>query len=138
MATDLFRSENARLELDVGVATLTMPRPTRRNAMSPSLIDDLHSCLDALARSRKARVVIPTGAINGATTGGGLARAPADEICANTAYAVSSTKHVLGLNIDAALLRSAIELENRTQVLGAHAASIRDPMRNWKGVAVRR
>lgn len=269
MATDLFRSENARLELDGGVATLTMTRPSRLNAMSPGLIDDLHACIDALGRCREARVVILTGegkgfcagldlqelgrwpvaegldsvegglavqeriatviprmrelkqpfvgAINGAATGGGLAlalacevryaspaarfsvafvklgvsgcdigvsyllprivgaghayemsltgrlvgaedalriglvnrvvpadelmtacRALADEICANTAYAVSSTKHVLGLNIDATSLRGAIELENRTQVLGTHAASTRDLMTNWKGVAARR
>lgn len=269
MATDLFRSENAHLELDGAVATLTMTRPARLNAMSPGLIDDLHSCLDVLAGNREARVVILTGegkgfcagldlqelgrwpvaegldsvegglavqeriatviprmrelkqpfvgAINGAATGGGLAlalacevryaspaarfsvafvklgvsgcdigvsyllprivgaghayemsltgrlfgaedalriglvnrivpadelmtacRALADEICANTAYAVSSTKHVLGLNIDAGSLRGAIELENRTQVLGTHAASTRDLMTNWKGVAARR
>lgn len=269
MTTELFRTENARLELDGGVATLTMTRPARLNAMSPGLIDDLHSCIDVLARSREARVVILTGegkgfcagldlqelgrwpvaegldsvegglavqeriatviprmrelkqpfigAINSAATGGGLAlalacevryasptarfsvafvklgvsgcdigvsyllprivgaghayemsltgrlvgaedalriglvnrvvaaeelmpacRALADEICANTAYAVSSTKHVLGLNIDANSLRGAIELENRTQVLGTHAASTRDLMSNWKPVAARR
>ena len=33
MATDLFRSENARLELDGAVATLTMTRPSRLNTM---------------------------------------------------------------------------------------------------------
>ncbi|MFN2375908.1 MAG: enoyl-CoA hydratase/isomerase family protein [Candidatus Binatia bacterium] len=269
MPTDLFRTDNLRLELDGAVATLTLTRPARLNAMSPGLVDDLHACLDVLARTRAARVVILTGegrgfcagldlqefgkwpvaegldsvegglavqeriatlmprmrearqpfvaAVNGAATGGGLAlalscdvryaapsarfsvafvklglsgcdvgvsyllprvvgaghayemsltgrlldaeealriglvnrvvaaekltgacRALADEICANTDYAVSMTKQVLGCNIDAPTLRTAIELENRTQVLGTHAASTRALMANWKDVAARR
>lgn len=268
-STDLVRTENLRLELHGPVATLTLTRPTRLNAMSPGLVNDLHSCLDVLSRTRSARVVIFTGegrgfcagldlqeygkwditegldsvdgglavqeriaslmprmrearqpflaAVNGAATGGGLAlalscdvryaapsarfsvafvklglsgcdvgvsyllprvvgsghayemsltgrlvdadeslriglvnrvvpadelmtavRALADEICANTDYAVSMTKQVLGHNIDAPTLRTAIELENRTQVLGTHAASTRALMQNWKDAAARR
>jgi enoyl-CoA hydratase len=269
MPTDLFRSDDVRLELDGAVAMLTLTRPSRLNAMSAGLIDGLHGCLDALARNREARVVILTGegrgfcagldlqefghwpvaegldsvegglavqdriaslvprmrearqpfvaAVNGAATGGGLAlalacdvryaapsarfsvafvklglsgcdigvsyllprivgaghayemsltgrlvgaedalriglvnrvveaeglmaacRSLADEIAANTPYAVSMTKQVLGCNIDAPALRTAIELENRTQVLGTHAASTRALMANWKDVAARR
>jgi enoyl-CoA hydratase len=269
MAEDLLRTDNVRLELDGAVATLTLTRPARLNAMSPGLVDDLHAALDVLAKSRAARVVILTGegrgfcagldlqeygnwtitegldsvegglavqeriaslmprmrearqpfiaAVNGAATGGGLAlalscdvryaaptarfsvafvklglsgcdvgvsyllprvvgsghayemsltgrlidaeeslriglvnrvvaaeelmpacRALADEICANTDYAVAMTKQVLGCNIDAPTLRTAIELENRTQVLGTHAASTRALMTNWKDVAARR
>lgn len=269
MAEDLLRTDNVRLELDGAVATLTLTRPARLNAMSPGLVDDLHASLDVLARSRAARVVILTGegrgfcagldlqeygkwtitegldsvegglavqeriaslmprmrearqpfiaAVNGAATGGGLAlalscdvryaaptarfsvafvklglsgcdvgvsyllprvvgsghayemsltgrlidaqeslriglvnrvvpveelmpacRALADEICANTDYAVAMTKQVLGCNIDAPTLRTAIELENRTQVLGTHAASTRALMANWKDAAARR
>jgi len=269
MSDDLLRTDNLRLELDGSVATLTLTRPARLNAMSPGLVDDLHACLDLLARTRSARVVILTGegrgfcagldlqewgnwtipegldsvdggmvvqeriaslmprirearqpfiaAVGGAATGGGLAlalscdvryaspaarfsvafvklglsgcdvgvsyllprvvgaghafemsltgrlvdaqeslriglvnrivpaeqllaacRALADEICANTDYAVSMTKQVLGCNIDAPTLRTAIELENRTQVLGTHAASTRALMANWKEAAARR
>jgi enoyl-CoA hydratase len=246
MAEDLLRTENVRLELDGNIATLTLTRPSRLNAMSPGLVDDLHASLDVLAKTRAARVVILTGegrgfcagldlqeygkwtitegldsvegglavqeriaslmprmrearqpfvaAVNGAATGGGLAlalscdvryayllprvvgsghayemsltgrlidaneslriglvnrvvaaeellpacRALADEICANTDYAVSMTKQVLGINIDAPTLRTAIELENRTQVLGTHAASTRALMMNWRDVAARR
>jgi len=269
MPTDLVRTEDLRLDLDGSVATLTLTRPHRLNAMSPGLIDDLHSCLDVLAKNREARVVILTGegrgfcagldlqehgkwpitegldsvegglavqqriaslmprmrearqpfiaAVNGAATGGGLAlalscdvryaapsarfsvafvklgisgcdvgvsyllprlvgaghayemsltgrlieadealriglvnrivpaegllaasRALADEICANSEYAVSTTKQVLAINIDAPTLRTAIELENRTQVLGTHTASARALMTNWKDVAARR
>jgi enoyl-CoA hydratase len=269
MPTDLLRTDNLHLVLDDNVATLTLARPQRLNAMSPGLVDDVHACLDVLAKNRDARVVILTGegrgfcagldlkeygkwtiaegldsvdgglavqeriaslmprirearqpfiaAVNGAATGGGLAlalasdvryaapsarfsvafvklglsgcdvgvsyllprivgaghafemsltgrlvdadealriglvnrivpaddllascRALAGEICANTDYAVSMTKQVLGCNIDAPTLRTAIELENRTQVLGTHAASTRALMSNWKDVAARR
>jgi enoyl-CoA hydratase len=269
MPTDLLRTDNLHLVLDGNVATLTLARPQRLNAMSPGLIDDLHACLDVLSKSRDARVVILTGegrgfcagldlqehgnwpitdgldsvegglavqeriaslmprirearqpfiaGVNGAATGGGLAlalacdvryaaptarfsvafvklgisgcdvgvsyllprivgsghafemsltgrlvdaaealriglanrivpaeeliascRALADEICANTEYAVSTTKQVLSCNIDAPTLRTAIELENRTQVLGTHTASTRALMSNWKEVAARR
>ena len=268
MPTDLVRTDNLRFELDGAVATLTLTRPARLNAMSPGLVEDLHSCLDVLSRTRSARVVILTGegrgfcagldlqeygnwvvgegldsvegglavqeriaslmprmrearqpflaAVNGAATGGGLAlalscdvryaapaarfsvafvklglsgcdvgvsyllprvvgaghayelsltgrligaeealriglvnrvipaeellgacRALAGEICANTDYAVSATKQVLGCNIDAPTLRSAIELENRTQVLGTQCASTLALMTNWKDVAAR-
>src|SRR5688572_18320056 len=61
MPTDLLRTDNVRLELDGAVATLTLTRPSRLNAMSPGLVDDMHSCLDVLARTRAARVVILTG-----------------------------------------------------------------------------
>jgi enoyl-CoA hydratase len=263
MPQELFATDNLRLELDDAVAQLTLTRPGRLNALSPALVDDLHSCLDVLARDRRVRVVILTGegrgfcagldlqeygnwtitegldsvegglavqeriatlmprirevpqpfiaAVNGAAAGGGLAlalacdvryaapaarfsvafvklglsgcdvgvsyllprvvgsghalemsltgrlidaqeslriglvnrvveadellpacRALADEICANTRYAVSMTKQVLDRNIDATSLRAAIELENRTQVLGTHAASTRELMMSWK------
>ncbi|HYC55126.1 MAG TPA: enoyl-CoA hydratase/isomerase family protein [Candidatus Binatia bacterium] len=263
MAEDLLVTENLALVLDGEVAELTLTRPSRLNAMSPALVDDLHACLDLLGRERRVRVVILTGqgrgfcagldlqeygnwtitegldsvegglavqeriatimprmrevpapfiaAVNGAAAGGGLAlalacdvryaspaarfsvafvklglsgcdvgvsyllprvvgsghafemsltgrlvdaeeslriglvnrvvaaeelmpacRRLAGEICANTRYAVSMTKQVLDRNIDATSLRAAIELENRTQVLGTHAASTRDLMMNWK------
>jgi len=269
MAIELLRTDSVRLDLDDAVATLTLTRPERLNAMSPGLVDDLHSCLDLLGRTRAARVVILTGAgrgfcagldlkeygnwtltdgldsvegglaiqeriaslmprmrearqpfiaaVNGAATGGGLAlalscdvryaaptarfsvafvklglsgcdvgvsyllprlvgsghaselsltgrlidagealriglvnrvvaaeellpacRDLASEICVNTDYAVAMTKQVLTCNIDAATLRSAIELENRTQVLGTHVASTRALMTDWKAVAARR
>ena len=50
--TDLVRTDDLCLELDGAVATLTLTRPSRLNAMSPGLVDDLHSCLDALARTQ--------------------------------------------------------------------------------------
>jgi enoyl-CoA hydratase len=60
------------------------------------------------------------------------ALATGEEIAANTPYAVAMTKQVLDRNLDAASLRAAIELENRTQVLGTHTASARALFEAWK------
>jgi enoyl-CoA hydratase len=59
-------------------------------------------------------------------------------ITANSEYGVYMTKIGMWMNVDAPSLRHAIELENRTQVLGTHAASTRALMMNWKDVAARR
>ena len=56
----------------------------------------------------------------------------AEEIAANTPYAVTMTKQVLDRNLDAASLRAAIELENRTQVLATHTKALRDSMGAWR------
>jgi enoyl-CoA hydratase len=61
--------------------------------------------------------VVPSGELLDA------ARALAAEIARNAPFAVRMTKQVLHRNVDAGSLESAIELENRTQVL---AASTRD------------
>jgi methylglutaconyl-CoA hydratase len=50
-----------RLEYDGGVATVTLSRPDRRNAISFELIDDLLRALDEVAKS-EAIVLIVTGA----------------------------------------------------------------------------
>jgi len=47
----------------------------------------------------------------------GAALAKADEIAANSPFGVKMTKQILGRNADAGSLETAIELENRTQVL---------------------
>ncbi len=59
-------------------------------------------------------------------------RGLASEIAANTWYSVAMTKQVLDRNQDAPSLRAAIELENRTQVLGSHSASARERFTNWR------
>ena len=50
-----------KLEYEAEVATLTLNRPDRRNAISPAMIEELLAALDELENSRK-RVVILTGA----------------------------------------------------------------------------
>src|SRR5271163_1157951 len=50
-----------QLRYDTGVATLTLNRPDKRNAISYELIDDLIGALDEI-RSSPARILIITGA----------------------------------------------------------------------------
>ncbi|MGA8541300.1 MAG: enoyl-CoA hydratase-related protein [Terriglobales bacterium] len=50
-----------RLEFDDAVATITLNRPDKRNAISYELIDDLHQALEEV-RNSSARVLILTGA----------------------------------------------------------------------------
>lgn len=57
-------SEQALVLTDVsdGIATLTLNRPERRNALSPALIEALIETLAALRGDAEARVVVLTGA----------------------------------------------------------------------------
>ena len=50
--SDLLRADEA------GVATLTLNRPEKRNALSASLLGELQAALDAIAKDRAVRVVV--------------------------------------------------------------------------------
>ena len=50
--------ENVTLERQDGIATLTMNRPDRRNALSDVLLTDLSSALGALRDDRTVRAVL--------------------------------------------------------------------------------
>ncbi len=52
---------NIQLSFDSGVATITLNRPEKRNAISFALVDELLAALDEIERS-SAQVVILTGA----------------------------------------------------------------------------
>lgn len=52
----------------------------------------------------------------------------AAQIAANSPWAVRMTKQVLACNVDAGSLRSAIELENRTQILSTRTADFSEAM----------
>ncbi|HEX4752806.1 MAG TPA: enoyl-CoA hydratase-related protein [Solirubrobacterales bacterium] len=52
----------------------------------------------------------------------------ADQIAANSPFGVWMTKQVLGRNVDAGSLRSAIELENRTQVLTTRTDDMKEAL----------
>ena len=52
-----------------GVRVLTLDRPERLNAMSLTLIDELHDALDAIAADPEVRVVVLTGAGRGFCAG---------------------------------------------------------------------
>ncbi len=51
-----------KFERDGGVATITLNRPEKRNAISTPMIEDLFAALDTAASERSIRVVILTGA----------------------------------------------------------------------------
>lgn len=59
------------------VATLTLNRPEKLNALSDTMVDELFAALDAIARST-ARVVVLTGAGRGFCAGFDLSLADAD------------------------------------------------------------
>jgi trans-feruloyl-CoA hydratase/vanillin synthase len=53
---------NVLVELDQGIAWVTLNRPTKRNAMSPALNDEMVRVLDALEIDDRVAVVVITGA----------------------------------------------------------------------------
>lgn len=61
--------ENLTLDRDGAVATLTLRRPERLNALSLSLVDELHDAFDVLDQEVSTRVVLVTGAGNGFCAG---------------------------------------------------------------------
>ena len=71
------------------IATLTLNRPDKRNAVSDAMRAELIEALDSLARAPEVRAVIVTGSGKGFCAGGdiaGMARrmdAPADEVAFN-------------------------------------------------------
>jgi len=65
--------ETITLETDArGVATLTMNRPDKHNAMNPALLNDLAAATTALAEDPAVRVVVLTGAGKSFSAGGDL------------------------------------------------------------------
>src|ERR1700761_5636723 len=50
------------LECKDNIATITLNRPDKRNAISPAMIADIQSALDAIEKNHATRVVIITGA----------------------------------------------------------------------------
>jgi enoyl-CoA hydratase len=72
------------------------------------------------ARSGLVLKVVPDGEVVDA------ALEIADAICANAPFAVEMTKEVMWTNLDAPDLRSAIDLENRTQIVCVGTREIRE------------
>src|SRR5580692_6744300 len=50
------------LECKDNIATITLNRPDKRNAINPTMIADIQSALDAIEKNHSTRVVILTGA----------------------------------------------------------------------------
>lgn len=56
--------ETLLVDVSEGVATITLNRPTKKNAMNPRLHEDMTAALEALRYDPAARVVVITGANN--------------------------------------------------------------------------
>ena len=62
-------SETVLLEVEGGVARITLNRPERLNAFAGTMRDDLHDAIDRAAGSPEVRVLVLTGAGRGFCTG---------------------------------------------------------------------
>src|SRR6476659_3591117 len=60
---------NIRYEVDDHVATITLDRPDRLNAMTDDVYDDLHAALDLIDADDDVRAVVITGAGRGFCAG---------------------------------------------------------------------
>ncbi|MEJ8854954.1 enoyl-CoA hydratase-related protein [Variovorax robiniae] len=65
-------SAHVRTTLEDGVATLTLDRPQALNALSPALIIDLASALQASAEDEATRAIVLTGAGRAFSAGGDI------------------------------------------------------------------
>jgi enoyl-CoA hydratase len=54
--------QNIRLEIEGGLATLTIDRPQARNALNTATLHEIDSAFRALASNPQMRVLIVTGA----------------------------------------------------------------------------
>jgi feruloyl-CoA hydratase/lyase len=57
------------VELDDGIAWVTMNRPAKRNAMNPALIAEMKATVEALASDPRCKVLVLTGAGDSFTAG---------------------------------------------------------------------
>ncbi|MFT4570419.1 MAG: enoyl-CoA hydratase [Hyphomicrobiaceae bacterium] len=103
---------------DIGVSYMLPRLVGAGQAAELSLTGRMVDAEEALRIGLANRVVADDELLN-------TALATGEEIAANTPYAVAMTKQVLDRNIDAVSLRAAIELENRTQILGTHTQAFR-------------
>jgi enoyl-CoA hydratase len=107
---------------DVGVSYLLPRLISPTVAFEMMLTGRLIDADEALRVGLVGRVV-PDGEVVDA------AMAIAADICRNTPFGVRMTKQVMWANLDAAGLRQAIELENRTQILCTQAPDFHEALR---------
>jgi enoyl-CoA hydratase len=106
---------------DIGVSYL-LPRIVGLGIASELMLTGRMVEAEEAARIGLAnRVVEPAGLLDSANE-------LADQIAANSPFGVWMTKQVLGRNVDAGSLRSAIELENRTQVLTTRTDDMKEAL----------
>lgn len=83
-----------------GVTLVTLNRPSKMNAMTSELVEQLHDGLSAISRDRDSRVVILTGAGRGFCAGldlGGYGQAPGFEWNGSVEKSFAVQKHIASL-----------------------------------------
>jgi enoyl-CoA hydratase len=104
---------------DMGVSHL-LPRIVGLGHASELMLTGRLVDAEEAARIGLANRVVPTDQLLDE------AAALAADIARNTPFAIRMTKQVLGVNVDAQSLASAIELENRTQILATQTGDFRE------------
>lgn len=83
-----------------GVTQITLNRPTKLNAMTSELVEQLHDALTRISRDRGTRVVVLTGAGRGFCAGldlGGYGQAPGFEWNGAVEKGLAVQKHIASL-----------------------------------------
>lgn len=84
----------------VGVTRIVLNRPSRLNAMTSDLVEQLHTTLTRISKDRTCRVVILTGSGRGFCAGldlGGYGTAPHTETLGSTQAGFEVQKHIASL-----------------------------------------
>lgn len=83
-----------------GITQITMNRPSKLNAMTSDMVEQLHDALSAVSKDRECRVVILTGAGRGFCAGldlGGYGEAPGFEWSSAMEKSFAVQKHIASL-----------------------------------------
>jgi len=83
-----------------GIALLALNRPSKLNAMTTQLVEELHDALSAISRNRDTRVVVLTGTGRGFCAGldlGGYGLAPGFEWHGAVEQGLAVQKHIASL-----------------------------------------
>jgi enoyl-CoA hydratase len=110
---------------DVGTSYL-LPRIVGVSAASELMLTGRNITADEALRIQLVSRLVPEGDL------GAVSLELAREIAANSEYGVWMTKKGLRANLDAASLRHAMELENRTQVLGYFSGCMEETMQAFQ------
>ena len=110
---------------DVGTSYL-LPRIVGVSAASELMLTGRNITADEALRIQLVSRLVPEGDL------GAVSLELAREIAANSEYGVWMTKKGLRANLDAPSLRHAMELENRTQVLGYFSGCMEETMQAFQ------
>src|SRR5438128_1477192 len=99
---------------------VTMHRPDRLNAMSIELVSDLYDALEDVAADNDCWVAVAMGLVSRVVPDADLlatALDMAERMCEYSPYGLAMTKDVLWVNLETTSLESAIQIEDRNQLM---------------------